>query len=149
LGAHFKADQINPLEYCIRAAGVRFEVLNKERDSGEYKLIEEYATNTYVDQHRKQIKSIARLTKESDDAVFNKDLDNRVLLFHGSKISNFLGIMSQGLRVQPMEVQRNGNLLGKGIYFTDMISKSLQYTHDPNGPQFGSKFVIVCEVALG
>lgn len=27
LGAYFKADQIHPMEYCLKAAGVHFEVL--------------------------------------------------------------------------------------------------------------------------
>jgi hypothetical protein len=48
-----------------------------------------------------------------------------------------------------MEVQRQGNLLGKGLYFTDMLSKALQYTNDANAPQSSSRFVLVCEIALG
>ena len=31
------------------------------------------------------------------------NLQNRMLLFHGSKTSNFLGILSQGLRIAPSE----------------------------------------------
>ena len=53
-----------------------------------------------------------------------------MLLFHGTKVSNLLGILAMGLRVQPLEVQRNGNMLGKGLYFTDIISKAIQYTVD-------------------
>jgi len=30
-----------------------------------------------------------------------------------------------------------------------MISKAIQYTNDQNAPQYGSKFILVCEVALG
>jgi hypothetical protein len=38
LGALLKVnDKINPLEYCIRAVGVNFDVLQK--DDPEYKLI--------------------------------------------------------------------------------------------------------------
>jgi hypothetical protein len=43
LGAFYQAENIHPLEYCTRAAGIQIEVLNKERDQSEYKLIEEYA----------------------------------------------------------------------------------------------------------
>ncbi|CDW79015.1 nad(+) adp-ribosyltransferase-3 [Stylonychia lemnae] len=149
LGAHFKQDQINPLEYCLRASGIRFEYLDIQKDQGEYKLIHQYGTNTYLEQNKKQIKSIIRLTKYDEQKKFRSDLENRKLLFHGSRVSNFLGIMKHGLRVQPIEVQRNGNLLGKGIYFTDMISKAIQYTNDQNAPQHGSKFILVCEVSLG
>ncbi len=47
LGAQYKSDQINPLEYCINATGVKFEVL--KQDHPEYAFIEEYVVNTYVD----------------------------------------------------------------------------------------------------
>lgn len=30
----------------------------------------------------------------------------------------------------PLDVNRNGQLFGAGLYFADMISKSIQYTHD-------------------
>jgi hypothetical protein len=30
LGALYKSETINPMEYCIRAAGVTFEVLQKK-----------------------------------------------------------------------------------------------------------------------
>jgi hypothetical protein len=46
-------------------------------------------------------------------------------------------------------VKRQGSLLGKGIYFTDTVSKALQYTNDLNAPSNSSKFVLLCDVALG
>lgn len=76
------------------------------------------------------MKNIFTLNKESENKKYREDLDNKVLLFHGSRISNFLGIMAQGLRVQPEGVRRHGNILGRGIYFADSISKSLMYTND-------------------
>lgn len=39
--------------------------------------------------------------------------------------------------------------MGKGIYFTDSFAKAFQYTADRNAPSFSSKFVLICEVALG
>jgi len=63
--------------------------------------------------------------EQESSKPFRSDLENRQLLFHGSRTPNFLGILAQGLRVSPIEVQRNGNLLGKGIYFTDMIMKAI------------------------
>jgi len=37
----------NPLEYCIKATGIKIEAL--ENQSPEYKLIKEYVDNTYTD----------------------------------------------------------------------------------------------------
>ncbi|TNV74105.1 hypothetical protein FGO68_gene9830 [Halteria grandinella] len=145
LGALYRSSNfnMNPLEYCASAAGVKLELLNHQ--SGEYKLIHQYALNTYLGANRKHLSHIVKLSKPVQDAQFEQSLGNRRLLFHGSKTPNYLGILSQGLRAQPLEVQKNGQLLGKGIYFTDMLTKAIMYTEGCSG----SRYVLVCEVALG
>lgn len=50
-----------------------------------------------------------------------------MLLWHGSRISNFVGILSQGLRIAPPEAPVSGYLFGKGIYLADMAEKSIHY----------------------
>ncbi len=50
-----------------------------------------------------------------------------MLLWHGSRISNFVGILSQGLRIAPPEAPASGYLFGKGIYLADMAEKSIHY----------------------
>ncbi len=52
---------------------------------------------------------------------------NRVLLFHGSRLSNWAGILGQGLRIAPPEAPPTGYMFGKGVYFADMASKSANY----------------------
>lgn len=32
---------------------------------------------------------------------YTKDIDNKMLLWHGSRLTNFVGILSQGLRIAP------------------------------------------------
>jgi len=44
-----------------------------------------------------------------------------MLLWHGSRITNFAGILSQGLRIAPPEAPVTGYMFGKGIYFADMV----------------------------
>jgi poly [ADP-ribose] polymerase len=68
-----------------------------------------------------------------------------MLLWHGSRVSNFVGILSQGLRIAPPEAPASGYLFGKGLYFADMASKSLNYCYPTE--QVG--LVLLCEVALG
>jgi hypothetical protein len=50
-----------------------------------------------------------------------------MLLWHGSRTTNYAGILSQGLRIAPPEAPVTGYMFGKGIYFADMVSKSANY----------------------
>lgn len=77
---------------------------------------------------------------------YNKDpllipySDNMVLLFHCTgKQTNLNNILSQGLDERLSNIW--GGLLGKGIYFSDDPSKSIQYD--------GTGCILVCAVLLG
>ena len=59
-------------------------------------------------------------------------------------MSNFLGILSQGLRIAPPEAPSTGYMFGKGVYFADLVTKSAQYSHG-----YKSQLLLLCEVALG
>lgn len=70
-----------------------------------------------------------------------------MLLWHGSRFSNFVGILSQGLRIAPPEAPKTGYLYGKGVYFADMAGKSAPYTCSYLSDNVG--LFLLCEVALG
>ena len=70
-----------------------------------------------------------------------------MLLWHGSRFSNFGGILSQGLRIAPPEAPKTGYLFGKGVYFADMAGKSAPYCCANLSNNVG--LFLVCEVALG
>ena len=70
-----------------------------------------------------------------------------MLLWHGSRFSNYGGILSQGLRIAPPEAPKTGYLFGKGVYFADMASKSAPYCCPELSDDVG--IFLVCEVALG
>lgn len=70
-----------------------------------------------------------------------------MLLWHGSRVTNFVGILSQGLRIAPPEAPVTGYMFGKGIYFADMVSKSANYCCA--GPSNNIGCMLLCEVALG
>lgn len=76
-----------------------------------------------------------------------KKLHNRKLLWHGSRSTNFAGILSQGLRIAPPEAPVTGYMFGKGIYFADMVSKSANYCC--TGPTNPTGLLLLCDVALG
>lgn len=87
------------------------------------------------------------MDKPSDNARFRSDIGNRWLLWHGSRLTNFVGIMSQGLRIAPPEAPVTGYMFGKGVYFADMASKSANYCGASR--QHPVACILLCDVALG
>jgi poly [ADP-ribose] polymerase len=71
---------------------------------------------------------------------------NRMLLWHGSRLSNWTGILSQGLRIAPPEAPVTGYMFGKGVYFADMFSKSANYCYASEASRSG--VLLLCEVCL-
>jgi hypothetical protein len=61
---------------------------------------------------------------------------------------NYLGILSQGLRIAPPEAPVTGYMFGKGVYFADMFDKSFPYAARGYNQQ-DSFLMILCEVVLG
>jgi len=70
-----------------------------------------------------------------------------MLLWHGSRLTNFVGILSQGLRIAPPEAPVTGYMFGKGVYFADMVTKSANYCFTNKNSNIG--LMLLCEVAMG
>lgn len=112
----------------------------------EHKLISLFINSTSG--KSKELKfSLFKVERRGEGERFEKysHLDNRRLLFHGTKLTNMLGILGQGLRIAPPEAPPTGYMFGKGLYFADLFSKSANYCG--YGPK--SKLMLLCEVALG
>ena len=67
-----------------------------------------------------------------------------MLLWHGSRLTNWMGILSQGLRIAPPEAPVTGYMFGKGVYFADVSSKSANYCYATKSKNVG--LVLLCEV---
>ncbi|XP_061549851.1 poly [ADP-ribose] polymerase 2 isoform X2 [Phycodurus eques] len=118
--------------------------------SQEYKVIEKYLQSTHASTHcdyTMSVLDIFAMDRDGESSHFLSDMHNRMLLWHGSRLSNWVGILSQGLRVAPPEAPVTGYMFGKGIYFADMSSKSANYCFARNHNQVG--LLLLCEVALG
>lgn len=116
----------------------------------EYKVIEQYLQSTHASTHRDftmTVLDIFSVDREGESGHFLKDLHNRTLLWHGSRLSNWVGILSKGLRIAPPEAPVTGYMFGKGIYFADMSSKSANYCFANQQNNVG--LLLLCEVALG
>ena len=70
-----------------------------------------------------------------------------MLLWHGSRLTNYVGILSQGLRIAPPEAPMTGYMFGKGVYFADMVSKSANYCNTNRRNPTG--ILMLCEVEIG
>eukprot|EP01105_Mastigella_eilhardi_P011040 TRINITY_DN2544_c0_g1_i1.p1 TRINITY_DN2544_c0_g1~~TRINITY_DN2544_c0_g1_i1.p1 ORF type:complete len:543 (-),score=145.84 TRINITY_DN2544_c0_g1_i1:66-1694(-) len=111
-----------------------------------------YVANTHASAHsnfKLEIETAFRLEREGEKDRFAAyaRLPNHRLLWHGSRFTNFIGIITQGLRVAPPEAPVTGYFLGKGVYFADMVSKSAEYCHASKENNTG--LLLLCEVALG
>lgn len=71
-----------------------------------------------------------------------------MLLWHGSKLENFMGILAHGMKIAPPTAAVTGHAFGRGIYFGDSFEKSWSYAnYDHSNKKY--KFLLLCEVALG
>ncbi|KAJ6879990.1 hypothetical protein NC652_033357 [Populus alba x Populus x berolinensis] len=125
--------------HCLRCELVPLDVGSKE-----FSMIEKYIRNTGDETHyRIDIVQIFRASREGENELFNKffQTKNRMLLWHGSRLTNWTG-----LRIAPPEAPSTHSL-GNGLYFADMFSKSAPYCQ---ANWINSDAVLVlCEVALG
>lgn len=131
---------------------LRCELRPLEDDSEEFSMITKYMKNTHAKTHsgyNVDISQIFKVTRDSEVEHFKKfsTTKNRMLLWHGSRLTNWTGILSQGLRIAPPEAPVTGYMFGKGVYFADMFSKSANYCFANHLSTDG--VLLLCEVALG
>ncbi|XP_075068840.1 poly [ADP-ribose] polymerase 2 [Mixophyes fleayi] len=138
----------HPADRQYRQLHCTLETLDKT--SSDFQIIERYLQSTHASTHSDYtmtLMNVFRLQKDGEESNFRADLPNRMLLWHGSRLSNWVGILSQGLRVAPPEAPVTGYMFGKGIYFADVSSKSANYCFTTRDKNVG--IVLLSEVALG
>ncbi|KAM5194152.1 poly [ADP-ribose] polymerase 2 isoform 2-T2 [Mantella aurantiaca] len=138
----------HPLDRQYRQLHCLLDPLGKASD--EFQLIERYLKTTHASTHNDYtmtLINVFRLNKDGEESKFRAELPNRMLLWHGSRLSNWVGILSQGLRVAPPEAPVTGYMFGKGIYFADVSSKSANYCFTTRDKNVG--IILLSEVALG
>ena len=110
-----KADQLYDALNC------KVELLEKGK---EYNMLKTYFNNTGGSSSWSKPGSILEMFKierEGEAKIFNPlKLKNKKLLWHGSRFSNYVGILSNGMRIAPPEAPKTGYSFGKGVYFADL-----------------------------
>lgn len=131
---------------------LKADLVPLDRNSEEFKRLCAYVKNTHAETHNKYdliVEDIFTVARKGEDKRYKpfRKLHNRKLLWHGSRLTNFAGILSHGLKIAPPEAPVSGYMFGKGIYFADMVSKSANYCF--TSPQNNTGLLMLCEVALG
>uniref|UniRef100_A0A1B6DFG5 Poly [ADP-ribose] polymerase n=1 Tax=Clastoptera arizonana TaxID=38151 RepID=A0A1B6DFG5_9HEMI len=141
---------IHPVDAHYHKLNTDITVL--EKDSKDFEMLKLYVKNTHAETHNQyelEILEAFKISRHGEEKRYKpfKKLPNKKLLWHGSRITNFAGILSQGLRIAPPEAPSTGYMFGKGIYFADMVSKSANYCMTSPSKNVG--LLMLCEVALG
>ncbi|KAJ3339858.1 Poly [ADP-ribose] polymerase 1 [Gonapodya sp. JEL0774] len=105
-----------------------------DNDSVEFSRIKKQLDSTHAPTHSQyslEIEHVFRVSRDQDE----------------ERLSNWVGILSQGLRIAPPEAPVTGYMFGKALYFADMVSKSANYCFATPTNPYG--LLTLCEVALG
>ncbi|EGG16531.1 poly(ADP-ribosyl)transferase [Cavenderia fasciculata] len=143
-------DDSNLLEAYYKQLKSDIKPLDKSTDT--YKNLVKYAMDSHDTSYFRfglSVDDIYSVDREGEAPRFDpwKKNDNKLLLWHGSRLTNWCGIISQGLKIAPPEAPKTGYRFGKGIYFADCISKSASYCGTSRDKP--TAIMILCEVALG
>lgn len=149
-----EADEINQLDRQFQSLGME-EMTRLDHKSTEFTELASYLSNSRGATHYLNYKviDIFRIERKGENDRFISSpyaklaKSDRRLLWHGSRSTNFGGILSQGLRIAPPEAPVNGYMFGKGVYLADTSSKSANYCCPYNSANMG--LLLLCDVELG
>ncbi|KAL5340119.1 poly polymerase catalytic domain-containing protein [Aspergillus crustosus] len=149
-----KAEDVNPIDRQYQGLGMQ-EMTPLDHSSIEFHELQNYLTQSRGSTHHLSYKviDIFRIERQGEYDRFNTSPfaslknGNRRLLWHGSRSTNYGGILSQGLRIAPPEAPVSGYMFGKGVYFADMSSKSANYCCPFNSG--GKALLLLGDVEVG
>ncbi|KAI5359132.1 putative poly(ADP-ribose) polymerase, regulatory domain, WGR domain, WGR domain superfamily [Septoria linicola] len=151
LKAEKKGGSVHALDLRYNGLGMQ-EMSPVDRKTPEFTNISDYLVNTrgHTHGHTYEVLDIFRIQRDGETDRFEEyaqPKSDRRLLWHGSRATNFGGILSQGLRIAPPEAPVSGYMFGKGVYLADMASKSANYCCSYNSG--GHALLLLCEAELG
>ena len=138
----------HPIDRIYRDIKIDLTPLLLDNNGEEYIMIKKYIENTIGSTHNHyqlELLDILKVYRKEEGERFI-DYGNKRLLFHGSRVANFVGILSQGLRVNSNAV-KTGSMFGPGLYFSDCVTKSANYCFTDRKNNVG--IILLCEVSLG
>lgn len=112
-----------------------------DKGTSIWNIIENYVLKTHGQSHRTtsnvEVSNIFEITRESDhgrnisqEFPNMKGIENLQLLWHGTRLGNYISILQNGLVLRPELISNahiTGKMFGNGIYAANSFSKSLNY----------------------
>ncbi len=116
-----------------------------------YREIEQHVLKSQVKSKNIKVHNVYRVKRPGEWEAFPEAMENQRLLFHGSRIQNWVGILSRGILMPKIVVslgvhRTDPGWLGHGIYFGDASCTSCFYT-TPGRKK--TRLMAVARVALG
>ena len=91
-------EEISILDQNYGKLGCHIKTVNFQ--SPDYQFLKEYFDNTKGGFANVKVGEIYEVVRPTEEGSLSK-IGNNMLLWHGSRISNYVGILSQGLRIPP------------------------------------------------
>lgn len=119
--------------------------------SERFQQLSDYVLQSQIKSKSIKIRNIFSLRREQEWQSFNSAIGNQRDLFHGSRVKNWVGLLSRGILMPKIVVSMGVNRtdagwLGNGIYFGDAACTASFYTTPGKS---GSRFMAIARVALG
>ena len=119
--------------------------------SGEFKEWKDYVEKSQIKTKHITVKNLYRISRPSERKGFDAKVGNEMMLMHGSRIANWVGIISRGILLPKIVVSMGVNRtdagwLGNGIYFGDAACTSLYYT---SAGRKKTRFMTIARVGMG
>jgi len=139
----------NQIDDQFQSLGVAIRPL--ENGSPDFREMEAYVVRSQVKSKTIRVRNIFQIRREGEAAEFDGQMGNPRNLFHGSRIQNWVGLLSRGILMPKVVVnlgvaRTDAGWLGNGIYFGDAACTSAFYT-TPGKKK--TRLMAVVNVALG
>ncbi|MBX3192490.1 MAG: WGR domain-containing protein [Labilithrix sp.] len=130
---------------------LRCELAPIEKKNPIYREMEELILRSQIKTKTIAVRNIYTVMRSDEWEAYDGKIGNERLLLHGSRIKNWVGLLSRGILLPKIVVSMGVNRtdagwLGNGIYFGDAACTSAFYT---TAGKKGTRFMAVARVALG
>lgn len=120
-------EEVHPLDFRFRSLGMQ-EMTPLNHFTQEFSEINQYLLKTRGQTHQisYSVEDIFRIERQGELERFQKGgyadiASDRRLLWHGSRATNFAGILGQGLLIAPPEAPVNGYMFDKGTFLAHCV----------------------------
>lgn len=141
---------INPLDKIYDELDT--DIMPLDKTGKLWKIINEYVKISKCHHYDVEVVDIFSVSRHGEKEIFDeccKNINNHMLLWHGSGLSNWCSIIKNGFRMPNTlkNVVLTGWMFGQGTYFSNLFSKSFGYTRFREFDNYAC--LLLSNVALG